>query len=277
MKKKLFFTLVLLCIGGVLSAQVSTTRSVSVKRTRIQTDYQYFLRLGVGSLDLDRADNNYERRSSLPFGGTFSWGFRKPFNNSPIAIYWGMEYGAIPYSTSLSGYYNTNYPVYTFTGQLQYLPSEDLDHPYFSVYSHALNATPLMLGLDFKAPHDISVDLHVGVGVNLTFLGRYIYDNGDSFSTMHGDGAIGLWKNEGRNHRVYPNAQLGLGVWWRNLNLEITAMAMLRNIRLSTEVPYDYVSYDKYGNNPQNYTSLVSLSAYGDITFPLFVRLGFAI
>ena len=44
MKKQLLIVLALLCLGGTISAQVRTTRSVSVKRTRIQTEYQYFVR-----------------------------------------------------------------------------------------------------------------------------------------------------------------------------------------------------------------------------------------
>ena len=106
MKKQLLIVLALLCLGGTLSAQVRTTRSVSVKRTRIQTEYQYFVRFGAGALDLNRNENTYGRRSTMPFGGVINWGFRKPFNNSNLSVYWGMEYGLAPYSAVLHGYYN---------------------------------------------------------------------------------------------------------------------------------------------------------------------------
>lgn len=277
MKKQLLIVLALLCLGGTISAQVRTTRSVSVKRTRIQTEYQYFVRFGAGALDLGRSENTYGRRSTMPFGGVINWGFRKPFNNSNLSVYWGMEYGLAPYSAVLHGYYNERmYQVYTSDGQQRDLPNSEYDHPFFSVYTHALNARPFMLGLDFKAAPDISVDLHAGIGLNMTLFGRYIYDNGDSFNMKHGDGTVSLSKNNGMNKRLYCDIQAGLGVWWKNLNLEVTAVAIPRNIELNADVPYEYVSYNQYGSNPQNYTGIVHINAEEYFVLQLLVRLGIA-
>jgi hypothetical protein len=275
--KKHIVLLVLLSIGSTIFAQVSTTRSVSVKRTRIQTEYQYFVRFGAGALDLGRSENTYGRRSTMPFGGVINWGFRKPFNNSNLSVYWGMEYGLAPYSTTLHGNYNERYyQIYTSDGQQRELPNGQYDHPFFSVYTHALNARPFMLGLDFKVAPDISVDLHAGVGLNMTLFGRYIYDNGDSFNMKHGDGTISLRKNEGMNKRLYCDIQAGLGVWWKKLNLEVTAVAVPRNIELNADVPYEYVSYNQYGSNPQNYTGIVHIDAEEYFVIQLLVRLGIA-
>lgn len=276
--KKHIVLLVLLGIGSTIFAQVRTTRSVSVKRTRIQTEYQYFVRFGAGALDLGRSENTYGRRSTMPFGGVINWGFRKPFNNSNLSVYWGMEYGLAPYSTTLhGGYYNEGYyQIYTSGGQREELPG-GYDHPFFSVYTHALNARPFMLGLDFKVAPDISVDLHAGVGLNMTLFGRYIYDNGDSFNMKHGDGTISLRKNEGMNKRLYCDIQSGLGVWWKNLNLEVMAVAVPRNIKLNADVPYEYVSYNQYGSNPQNYTGFVHIDAGEYFAIQLLVRLGIAL
>lgn len=212
----------------------------------------------------------------MPFGGVINWGFRKPFNNSNLSVYWGMEYGLAPYSTNLhGGYYNERYYPYTSDGQQRELPNGQ-DHPFFSVYTHALNARPFMLGLDFKVAPDISVDLHAGVGLNMTLFGRYIYDNGDSFNMKHGDGSISLSKNEGMNKRLYCDMQAGVGVWWKNLNLEVMAVAVPRNIELNAEVPYEYVSYDQYGSNPQNYTGIIHIDAEEYFATQLLVRLGIA-
>lgn len=274
MKKTVFLMLALMCASTIF-AQVRTTRSVSVKRTRIQTEYQYFVRFGGGALDLDRSENDRGQRSTLPFGGVFSWGFRKPFNNSTLAIYWGMEYGIAPYSTASHGWSGSyeSFTIYTSDGQQHIIPS-DIEGLYVSVYSHALNARPLMIGLDLKVAPDVSVDLHLGLGINATFFGRYIYDLGDSFGTKHGDGAIPFRKNDGDNKRLYCDLQLGLGAWWRNLNLEVTAVAIPRNIYFRADVPYEYVTYDQYGHNPQNYTSSVNLRSGKDIAFQLMARLG---
>lgn len=274
MKKNVFLMLALMCAGTIF-AQVRTTRSVSVKRTRIQTEYQYFVRFGGGALDLIRSKNDRGQRSTLPFGGVFSWGFRKPFNNSTLAVYWGMEYGIAPYSTADHGWQQTEFlTIYTSDGQQHRIPSASDERPYVSVYSHALNARPLMIGLDYKVAPDVSVDLHLGLGINATFFGRYIYDLGDSYGTKHGDGAIPFRKNEGKNKRLYCDLQLGLGAWWRNLNLEVTAVAIPRNIYFRADVPYEYVTYDQYGHNPQNYTSSVNLRSGKDIAFQLMARLG---
>ena len=276
MKKTVFLMLALMCAGTLL-AQVRTTRSVSVKRTRIQTEYQYFVRFGGGALDLDRYENDRGQRSTLPFGGVFSWGFRKPFNNSTLAVYWGMEYGLAPYSTAYLSYYDKTefLTIYTSDGQQHRIPKGDYgDRPYVSVYSHALNARPLMIGLDYKVAPDISVDLHLGLGINATFFGRYVYDLGDSYGTKHGDGSFLLRKNNGGNRRLYCDLQLGLGVWWRNLNLEVTAVAVPRNMRMDVDVPYEYVTYDQYGHNPQNYTSSITLLGGTSFAFQLMARLG---
>ena len=273
MKKNVFLMLALMCASTLL-AQVRTTRSVSVKRTRIQTEYQYFVRFGGGALDLNREENDRGQRSTLPFGGVFSWGFRKPFNNSTLAVYWGMEYGITPYSTASRGMLDNHgfLTIYTSDGQQHYIPS--IERPYVSVYSHALNARPLMIGLDYKVAPDVSVDLHLGLGINATFFGRYIYDLGDSYGTKHGDGSFLLRKNDGKNKRLYCDLQLGLGAWWRNLNLEVTAVAIPRNLYFSAAVPYEYVTYDQYGRNPQNYTSSVDIYSRTDIAFQLMARLG---
>lgn len=276
MKKNVFLMLALMCASTLL-AQVRTTRSVSVKRTRIQTEYQYFVRFGGGALDLNREENDRGQRSTLPFGGVFSWGFRKPFNNSTLAVYWGMEYGFAPYSTARHGEHNNYWSltIYTSDGQQHNLPSYSGEGLYFSVYSHALNARPLMIGLDYKVAPDVSVDLHLGLGINATFFGRYIYDLGDSYGTKHGDGAILLRKNDGKNKRLYCDLQLGLGAWWRNLDLEVTAVAIPRNISFSATVPYEYVTYDQYGRNPQNYTTSVDIySSLSRLAFQLMARLG---
>lgn len=274
MKKTVFLMLAMMCASTIF-AQVRTTRSVSVKRTRIQTEYQYFVRFGGGALDPNRSKNDRGQRSTLPFGGVFSWGFRKPFNNSTLAVYWGMEYGLAPYSTASHGWYD-NYAfltIYTSDGQQHGIPFDE--RPYVSVYSHALNARPLMIGLDYKVAPDISVDLHLGLGINATFFGRYVYDLGDSYGTKHGDGSFLLRKNDGKNKRLYCDLQLGLGVWWRNLNLEVTAVAVPRNMSMDVDVPYEYVTYDQYGRNPQNYTSSINLQVGGtEIAFQLMARLG---
>lgn len=274
MKKTVFLMLALMCASTIF-AQVRTTRSVSVKRTRIQTEYQYFIRFGGGALDLDRSENDRGQRSTLPFGGVFSWGFRKPFNNSTLAVYWGMEYGLAPYSTAHHGWHhNTEFlTIYTSDGQQHKIPSYS-ESLYVSVYSHALNARPLMIGLDYKVAPDVSVDLHLGLGINATFFGRYIYDLGDSYGTKHGDGAIPFRKNDGKNRRLYCDLQLGLGAWWRNLNLEVTAVAIPRNIYFIAALPYEYVTYDQYGHNPQNYTSSVGISSEMELAFQLMARLG---
>lgn len=276
MKKSILFLMALLTVGSTLLAQVSTTRSVSVTRTRIQTEYQYFVKFGAGALDLVRRENTYGRRSSLPVGGMINWGFRKPFNNTKLAVYWGMEYGLTSYSTALYAEYGNDhaYRIYTSDGQQHWLPEREKDHPYFSVYTHSLNATPLMIGLDLKVAPDVSVDLHMGAGLNLALFGRYTYDNGDSYNQSHGDGAISLSKNNGDNQRLYGDLQLGLGVWWKNINFEITAVAVPRDLDLEAEVPYNYVSYNQYGSNPTEYTSMVIIRGDEYFALQLMARLG---
>lgn len=276
MKKSTLFLMALLALSGTLFAQVRTTRSVSVTRTRIQTEYQYFVRFGAGALDLGRRENVYGRRSSLPVGGMINWGFRKPFNNRDISVYWGMEYGLTSYSTALYSNYGNegDYRIYTSDGQQHELPMSHYDNPYFSIYSHALNATPLMIGLDLKLNPDVSIDLHLGVGLNVTLFGRYTYDNGDSYNQKHGDGTISLSKNNGDNQRVYGDIQLGWGVWWKNINFEVTAVAVPRDIWLDANVPYEYVTCNQYGGNPQNYTSMVRIQGRESFALQLMARVG---
>lgn len=275
--KRSIILLLLFCAANGLIAQVRTTRSVSVTRTRIQTEYQYFVRLGTGILNIDDYPNEYGRRSALPIGGVFSWGFRKPFSNSNLSVYWGMEYGITPYSSPLYSHYGNEgaYVIYTSDGNSHKLPSS-VDNEYISVYTHALNASPLMLGLELKVAPDVSIDLHAGLGLNMTLFGRYIYDLGDSYNMKHGDGTISLKGNEGDNRRLYCDAQLGLGVWWKKLNLEVTAVANPRNMRLYASVPYNYVTYDNTGNNMQNYTGTAIIRGSTDFNMQLLVRLGIA-
>lgn len=211
--KKVFFILVLFFAVGV-NAQIVTSRSWVEEKAKPakKNSTSWYLRGGFNIMSLVPADNAAGKDYyGSKLGYDLSLGFQKPMGSS--GLYWGMEWGA----TSCGGEYGVHRLVVNRRGYSNYYEESDRKA---SLFCNAVRFIPFTLGFKKAVVSDFAIDVHTSLFASYNYtLGKlereirdYHYSNSYRKDKLHiGDakpGDVGV--------------QLGIGVWWKNFNLDFT-------------------------------------------------------
>lgn len=176
----------LLCVG--VQAQIVSSRSAIVKSERTPSNTQWYLRAGLGVMNLAGS----EADSNIGYNATF--GYQKPLGS--YGGYWGMEFGVGSRGMK--------------SGDMKFI-------------AHNVQYSPFTFGWKFDVNSDIAIDPHAGVFVSYDYSSK-AKENGQSASW--GDFAEYLdaqfnYIGVNYNH-VDAGLNVGVGVWYKCFNLDLT-------------------------------------------------------
>lgn len=230
--KKIILALILF-VGAspaAFSQIVRSTTFTKVPKEKAKTEW--FLRLGLSCNNLtgeakklanEYFEDNLRDGASAKFGTRanfeFMVGFNKYFGKSNV--YWGMELGVGTRGGSFTSEYEYETEmyndVYKFSGE---------NKCYVNTYN--VKYVPFTVGYKFPINKDFKIDAHLGLFISVDFGGSYAQKgwsnrNGDKDSFEDSFGVF----DEGVEYSVDcipPDAglQLGIGVWYRHVNLNFT-------------------------------------------------------
>ena len=145
MKKLLFMAAaLLLCVG--MQAQIVSSRSSIVRHESTPSNTQWYLRAGLGVMNLAGT----EADANIGYNATF--GFQKGLGGA--GAYWGMEFGLGSRGCKV----------------------EDLKY-----IAHNVQYSPFTFGWKFNLVDDIAIDPHIGVFASYDYTSK-IKANGESAS-----------------------------------------------------------------------------------------------
>lgn len=221
--KKFIFALIMLlgCAPAYSQIVRSTTFAKEEKRKT-----EWFVRLGLSCNNLtgsamkeakeaineDRKNDSENYKWSAKFGTRTNYeimtGFNKYFGKSNV--YWGMELGL----GSRGG---------SYTGKGEYDKNNSwCDKAYVNSYN--VKYTPFVVGYRYPVNNDIKIDAHLGVYLSYDFTGTYTEDEWNI-----DDGEKETYKESWNFTDEYVDGfafdcglQLGIGVWYRHINLNFT-------------------------------------------------------
>lgn len=198
MKKSIvLFVLALLTgIGAqaqIVSVNTHTIRTLKQDKTAPEAIWLVRAGLSFNGFSGDHIDS--EDRWGRKLGYDFSVGFNKPLAASNA--YWGMELGL---------------------GSRGYALDEDGDTE--EMLCHNLRVSPFIAGYKYTFSNGISLDAHLGVFASYDYAGKLKTD----YDEEETDFGIGDWEDEyGIDwNRFDAGIRLGGGIWYKNLNLDVT-------------------------------------------------------
>ncbi len=191
--KKICLTLMALVAVLAVNAQIYGYSSTSVNFEKVKSDSNttFFVRAGLSTMsaevDGEGADNK--------LGYDINFGFQKPFTN--LGFYWGMEFGLDSRGFDLD---INSYPYqYGYCENVTYM-------------GHSFSFSPATLGYkyDINVLGGLTLDAHLGVFMSYSYVQTIECDCGE----VDDDKVFG-----GADSFDY-GCKVGLGVWWKNFNLD---------------------------------------------------------
>lgn len=213
--KKILVVALLAVMGLGASAQVMTSRT----RIKEKKETMWYGRIGLsinnvaGGNDFKDKYNwsnesEFEKTSIGPRAGmALDFGFHRPMGKS--GCYWGMELG-----------------IGTRGGSMK---NEWRDREWGNVYDEGwikanvltwnIKYSPFTFGYKYSITDDIKLDAHLGVFVSYDFAGKAVLKE-EGYS----DRKISMSElKEDNDYQAFDaGLQLGIGVWWRKFNFDIT-------------------------------------------------------
>lgn len=215
------FLLSLLVIVASISANAQIVTSRTMKKSKGQSA-TWVIRAGLslnnpaggnGFLEPDYEDSDYKESSSLgPRAGMdLSIGFQKPIKTS--GLYWGMELGIGTRGAAMKW----------SDKELNYYGDIHIDEEKSSFLSWNVKYSPFQLGYKYSLNENIKIDGHFGIYASYDFAGKgvskwYCSDRGKSEESSD----LSEIRDDYDFNCFDAGLQLGIGLWWKNLNFDIT-------------------------------------------------------
>lgn len=217
--KKFLLVLCVVIASISANAQIVTSRTMAKSKGQSTT---WVLRAGLslnnaaggnGAIEPDEEDSDYKWTSSLgPRAGMdLSLGFQKPIKSS--GLYWGMELGIGTRGASLKG----------TEIEKDYYGETHIDEDKDNFLSWNVKYSPFQLGYKYTLTQDIKIDGHLGIYASYDFAGKgvskfYCSNRGESEESSD----LSEIRDDYDFNCFDAGLQLGIGLWWKNLNFDIT-------------------------------------------------------
>ena len=227
MKKIFLLAIAAFMFTTGMQAQIVRSQSTSIQREKTPSNTQWYMRLGVGLAKWtgDDADDyaasvldDEDAKIKSKAGYDFMFGFHKPIGNS--SLYWGMEFGLGSRGYKVNGKWTEDYYVKANGEYTEKLTA------------HNIKIVPFQLGYKVDLGHDISIDPHLGVFVSADYTGKLSWkdegvEDGDKFKEEddYNISDFSFTNEDGDEvdyQRVDVGLQVGVGVWFKNFNLDFT-------------------------------------------------------
>lgn len=184
---KKIIAIALLAVSAIsASAQMMTSRTL-MKR---ETPTTWYVRAGM-SVNMLSGLNTYDKDDGLKTGSKAGFevdlGFNKPMGKS--GAYWGMELGLANRGGSITEAYE--------------------NHDY-SLNAWSIKYSPITFGYKYSITDDLKLDGHLGAFA-LVDVSRKAKNDGDEVDA-----------DEMFSNRFDAGLQVGIGVWYKKFNLDLT-------------------------------------------------------
>ena len=207
MKKIFLLAIAAFMFTTGMQAQIVRSQSATIEREKTPSNTQWYMRVGVGfakwvGSDWEMDDNESNKAN---IGYDFMFGFQKKFGSSDL--YWGMEYGL-----GSRGYKCT-------------FDDSDYDGKYtYKLLAHNVKIVPFQLGYKYTfSGTDVAIDPHLSAFVSVDYAGKYKekteWNEDFGGGTDEEDCSINDLEDY---QRVDAGIQFGVGVWYKNINLDFT-------------------------------------------------------
>lgn len=203
MKKIFLLAIAAFMFTTGMQAQIVRSQSATIEREKTPSNTQWYMRVGIGFAKWVGSDweMDDDESNKANIGYDFMFGFQKKFGSSDL--YWGMEYGL-----GSRGY------------KLVY---EDKDYDYKEtnkLMAHNIKIVPFQLGYKHTfSGTDISIDPHLSAFVSVDYTGKFKEKVESKGDTDEEDYSISDFDDY---QRVDAGIQFGVGVWYKNINLDFT-------------------------------------------------------
>ena len=211
MKKIFLLAIAAFMFTTGMQAQIVRSQSATIEREKTPSNTQWYLRFGVGLakwVGSDLKDAEMDDYMKAKAGYDLTIGFHKPIGTS--TLYWGMEYGL---------------------GSRGYKISES-DHGYEyteKIFAHNVKVVPFQIGYKFEiGTTDVAIDPHLGVFLSYDYAGKCKVSEEYDGEKDEDDCSIGDLKYYNKDgdlvdyQRLDAGIQFGVGVWYKNVNLDFT-------------------------------------------------------
>ncbi len=240
MKKLIVIALVALVGSSIANAKVVRSRTVGEKA---KAPMEWIFRIGAsinnaageGVSKAKEYENSYDGDGSYSVGSRvgmdLSIAFNKPLGSS--GAYWGMEFGLGTRGASASSQYTEKRGSY-----------EESESSKQHISTWNAKYSPFTIGYKYALNSDIKLDGHIGAFVSCDFAGSGVAkwtekEDGEVVNSYEDkydlcDGLLGDFQ------RLDAGMQIGVGVWYKKFNFDITYQRGFINA-----CPYRYY-YDEY-------------------------------
>ncbi|MGM9693344.1 MAG: outer membrane beta-barrel protein [Alloprevotella sp.] len=203
MKKIFLLAIAAFMFTTGMQAQIVRSQSATIEREKTPSNTQWYMRVGVGFAKWVGSDweTDDDESNKANIGYDFMFGFQKKFGSSDL--YWGMEYGL------------------GSRGYKLVVEDKDYDYKYTEkLMGHNIKIVPFQLGYKYTfGGTDVSIDPHISAFVSVDYTGKIKEKEEWEGDTDEEDYSISDFDDY---QRVDAGLQFGVGVWFKNFNVDFT-------------------------------------------------------